>query len=75
MGSGQFPEAGFGHAAYMHNIVYTDTNNNPQNYDGGAQIQESDRSRYRIIPSFNSGTSWGSFAYLGGPGAGGVIGG
>lgn len=75
MGSGLFPESGFGHAAYMHNIVYTDLSDKAQHYDGSAHIQESDRNRYRISPSFKSGTSWGSFVFLGGPGAGGVTGG
>ncbi|KND90598.1 hypothetical protein TOPH_04861 [Tolypocladium ophioglossoides CBS 100239] len=75
MGSGEFPDKGFGHAAYLHNIVYYDANGNAQDYDGGGQIIVSDQARYRIQTSFKSGGSWGSFFYLGGPGAGGVVGG
>jgi hypothetical protein len=75
MGSGEFPESGFGHSAYIHNIVYTDANGLDYNYDGSAQIIQSDTSRYQISSFFNSGSNWGSYVYLGGPGAGGVVGG
>ncbi|WPH03894.1 Hypothetical protein R9X50_00677700 [Acrodontium crateriforme] len=75
MGSGEFPETGFGKSGYMHNIIYYDTSSNAQDYDGSAQIIQSDTSRYRIAASFKSTTSYKSYAYLGGPGAGGVVGG
>ncbi|POR35190.1 Uncharacterized protein TPAR_04591 [Tolypocladium paradoxum] len=75
MGSGEFPETGFGHSAYLHNMVYYDTNLNAQDYDAGDQIIVSDQNRYRIKTSFKSGGDWGSYFYLGGPGAGGVVGG
>ncbi|KAM4062991.1 neprosin domain-containing protein [Hirsutella rhossiliensis] len=77
MGSGEFPERGFGHAAYLHNIIYLDADNGRVSYDfdGSAQIIVSDSDRYRIQPSFKSGGSWGSYFYVGGPGAGGVVGG
>jgi hypothetical protein len=73
MGSGEFASTGFGRSGYIHNIQYTDTSGNSQGYDGSSQIIVSDTSRYTIDYSFNSGTSWGSFFYLGGPGNGGVV--
>ncbi|EQL04034.1 carboxyl-terminal proteinase [Ophiocordyceps sinensis CO18] len=76
MGSGEFPESGFGHAAYLHNMVYLDADDGrvSHDFDGSAEIIVSDRDRYRIQPSFKSGGSWGSYLYVGGPGAGGVVG-
>ncbi|KAI0202472.1 hypothetical protein F4808DRAFT_76656 [Astrocystis sublimbata] len=74
MGSGEFPDTGFGKSAYMHNILYVDTNNNYIDYDGSSQLVVSDTARYNILPTWNSGSSWGSYFYLGGPGAGGQIG-
>jgi len=73
MGSGEFPEGGFGHSAYVHNIAYTDTSGTSHNYDGSSQIIVSDSSRYRMNTNFNSGGTWGSYFYLGGPGAGGKV--
>lgn len=73
MGSGEFPEAGAGRAAYIRNMVYLDANGKEQMY--GGYTQQSDPSRYRIKPFWNSGTSWSSYVYVGGPGAGGVVGG
>ena len=75
MGSGQFPETDWTHSAYIHNILYTDTSGHDQGYDGTPQLFSTDTNRYRIKPSFNSGSSWGSYFFLGGPGAGGVVGG
>lgn len=74
MGSGEFPEAGFGNAAYLRKIAYYDTGNNYQNYDGSRGVIVSDQNRYRLSANWNSGSDWGSYFYLGGPGAGGVIG-
>jgi hypothetical protein len=75
MGSGEFPEAGFGEAAYLRKIGYYDTSNHYQNYDGSQQVIVSDRNRYRLSAEWSSGSDWGSYFYIGGPGAGGVIGG
>lgn len=74
MGSGEFAAGGPGRAAYLHNIQYYDTSSTPRNYDGGRDVQVSDPNRYSIATSFNSDTSWSSYFYLGGPGAGGQIG-
>ena len=40
------------------------------NYDGSDEIYESDPDMYGIESHFNSGSSWESYVYLGGPGAG-----
>jgi hypothetical protein len=73
MGSGEFPQTGFGKSAYIHNILYVDTNNVYQDYNGQSQLVISDTGRYNILPTWNSGSNWGSYFYLGGPGAGGSI--
>ena len=73
MGSGSWPEAGFGQSAYIRNMVYTDTGNVDRVYDGSKSLTVSDSNRYRLSASWNSGGDWGSYFYLGGPGAGGVI--
>ncbi|UNI22543.1 hypothetical protein JDV02_008423 [Purpureocillium takamizusanense] len=75
MGSGQFAEAGWTHSAYQHNIVYYDLNTKPYDYDAGNLFVISDPNRYSLVSHFKSGSEWGSYMYLGGPGAGGVIGG
>ncbi|KAI1327108.1 hypothetical protein F5Y16DRAFT_372645 [Xylariaceae sp. FL0255] len=74
MGSGEFPSAGFGKSAYIHNIVYIDGSSVYQDYNGAAGQVVSDTSRYNYAPTWSSGTSWGSYFYIGGPGAGGQIG-
>jgi hypothetical protein len=72
MGSGEFGTAGSGQAAYIHNMEYTDPTSAAQYYTAG--FWASDTSRYNFLSYPNSGTSWGSYVYLGGPGAGGVVG-
>ncbi|GAP82964.2 putative carboxyl-terminal proteinase [Rosellinia necatrix] len=74
MGSGEWPATGFGRSAYIHNILFVNTGNTYQDYNGQNQLVVSDNNRYQIAPTWSSGGSWGSFFYLGGPGAGGVIG-
>ncbi|KAF4627827.1 hypothetical protein G7Y89_g10333 [Cudoniella acicularis] len=73
MGSGEFAGTGFGHAGYIHNMDYVDTNSTAQYYTAG--FGDSDSSRYNADPFPESGTTWGSYTYLGGPGAGEVVGG
>jgi hypothetical protein len=73
MGSGEFASAGSGHAAYIKNMNYIDTNTYLQDYN--ANYWDSDSSRYSHDQHLLSGTDAGSYVYLGGPGAGGVIGG
>ncbi|KAI3332209.1 hypothetical protein HD806DRAFT_185979 [Xylariaceae sp. AK1471] len=74
MGSGEFPQTGFGKSAYIHNILYIDYSSVYQDYNGASQLVVSDTGRYNILPTWSSGSSWGSYFYLGGPGAGGRIG-
>jgi hypothetical protein len=71
MGSGRFANTGFGHSAYIHNMVYQDGNGY---HDYTAGFWDSDSGRYSHQNSL-SGTNWNAYTYLGGPGAGGVTGG
>ncbi|TVY43669.1 hypothetical protein LOCC1_G005492 [Lachnellula occidentalis] len=73
MGSGEFASAGSGKAAYIHNMVYQDSASAYHDYTAG--FGDSDVARYTHDAHASSGTNWGSYVYLGGPGAGGVIGG
>lgn len=75
MGSGHFANEGYGNAAYIRNILITGTDDNDSDYDGSRGVVVSDVNRYTIDTHFKSGTTWGSYFFLGGPGAGGVIGG
>lgn len=75
MGSGHFASEGYGKAAYIRNILITGTDDNDSDYDGSRGVLVSDTNRYTIDTHFNSETTWGSYFFLGGPGAGGVIGG
>jgi hypothetical protein len=72
LGSGEFAEKGFGRSAYIHNLVYFDTAGVSHPYTAG--FWDSDPTRYDHRNVVNSGTNWGSYVYLGGPGAGGVVG-
>jgi Neprosin len=71
MGSGYFAEAGWTRAAYMHNLlVQTDRGGSMGNYDGSSGILTTDPDMYDIDAHFNSESTWGSYVFLGGPGAG-----
>jgi hypothetical protein len=71
MGSGYFPNARWTWSGYMHNLLaQTDRGGGLSNYDGSDEIYESDPDMYGIESHFNSGSSWESYVYLGGPGAG-----
>ncbi|KAI1812762.1 hypothetical protein GGS20DRAFT_587188 [Poronia punctata] len=75
MGSGEFPNTGFGKSAYLHNIYYIPSDSDAYvDYNGDNQLVISDTSRYDLDKHWSSGESWGSYFYLGGPGAGGQIG-
>lgn len=76
MGSGHFANEGYGKAAYIRSIAVLNTSDQNQNYDGSQGQSVSDTNRYTLDPHYNSGdANWGSYFFLGGPGAGGVIGG
>jgi len=73
MGSGSFANAGRGQSAYIRNMVYTDLNNANQYYNGAAGTVVSDTNRYTLEAHYDNRDDWGSYIYLGGPGAGGVV--
>ena len=73
MGSGEFGSREWPWSAYIHNIWYYNLSYNEIPWDGSFWC--SDTSRYNQVNFPNSGSSWGSYVYLGGPGAGGVVGG
>lgn len=75
MGSGYYANEGRGKAAYIRNIAVVGTDGQSFNYDGSNGVGVDDPNRYSLEQHFNSGEDWGSYFYLGGPGAGGVIGG
>jgi neprosin-like protein len=71
MGSGYFAEAGWPWAAYMHNLlVQTHRDGGMANYDGSSELSSPDPDMYDIEGHFNSGSSWESYVFVGGPGAG-----
>ncbi|KHO01799.1 carboxyl-terminal proteinase [Metarhizium album ARSEF 1941] len=74
MGSGEFPDAGLGSAAYLRSIAYYDTADSARDYDGSGHLIVSDETRYALLPACNSSSDWGTYFYIGGPGAGGVVG-
>jgi hypothetical protein len=70
MGSGYFGESGWPWAGYMHNLmVQTRRDGGMASYDGSAEISSPDPDMYDIDAHFNSGSGWGSYAFVGGPGA------
>lgn len=73
MGSGEFAAAGYGRAGYIMNMTYTDAQNASMPYNG--VFTDSDVTRYTHEAHLLSGTNMGSYAFIGGPGAGGVVGG
>ncbi|KAK3181611.1 hypothetical protein K4F52_007166 [Lecanicillium sp. MT-2017a] len=73
MGSGEFADKGDKKSAYIRNMVYFDASGKSKDYSAGTM--ESDHERYRIEAHWGSSSSWNSYCYVGGPGAGGVVGG
>ena len=76
MGSGQYPDSKWFHSAYIHNMRYQD-----QPSEIGSSSADYNPGRpYRQDPGYAteihsmSGTNWGSYLWLGGPGADGKIG-
>jgi hypothetical protein len=71
MGSGRFADEGWTRAAYMHNLrVQTWRDGQMADYDGSSGLGATDNQLYDIDAHFNSGTTWSSYVYVGGPGAG-----
>jgi len=70
MGSGYWPEYGWTWAAYQRNLlVQTDRAGSMADYDGGTGWA-SDPDMYDIETHMRSGSDWGSYFWMGGPGAG-----
>jgi hypothetical protein len=70
MGSGYWPEYGWTWAAYQRNLlVQTDRAGTMAEYDGGSGWA-SDTDMYDIETHMRSGSSWGSYFWMGGPGSG-----
>jgi hypothetical protein len=73
MGRWEFANTGNTHAAYISNINYLDTSSTAQSYNVGWSADDS--SLYSVDGHPACGTNWASYSYLGGSGAGGVVGG
>jgi hypothetical protein len=68
MGSGYWPEYGWQWAAYQRNLkVQTDRVGGLSNYNGVGWASDTDM--YDIETHMNSGTTWESYFWMGGPGA------
>ena len=71
MGSGQWPDKGWPWSAYMHDLGYStdETGRVALWFDGSRSVWESNPELYKIAPHFTVDTTWGSYMWLGGPGA------
>uniref|UniRef100_A0A0E0A845 Neprosin PEP catalytic domain-containing protein n=1 Tax=Oryza glumipatula TaxID=40148 RepID=A0A0E0A845_9ORYZ len=67
MGSGHFPEEGFGKATYSRAIQVVDSSNNLKPPNGVGLIAPLP-SCYNVMTGSSSTTSWGTYIYYGGPG-------
>jgi hypothetical protein len=69
MCSGRWPSGGWQRSGYMRNLrVQTDRVQKMDDFDGSKTV--SDPSRYDLESHMKSGSNWGSYVWLGGPGAG-----
>jgi hypothetical protein len=72
MGSGCWPNSGWPWSAYMSNLrIQSKTDGTMDDYNGSGWA--SDPSMYNLITHMRSGTSWGNYFWLGGPGSTGII--
>jgi hypothetical protein len=70
MGSGYWAEDGWRWSAYQSNLQYqSDRVGAMTDYDGGTGYA-SDSDMYDVVTQMKSGSSWGSYFWMGGPGAG-----
>lgn len=68
MGSGKFPEEGWGRAAYIRQMTYTDLNRVDRTYTGPSR-SVTEPMRYDCMTNELLGDSfWGSYMFVGGPG-------
>jgi Neprosin len=69
MGSGYWAEYRWPYSGYMHNLQYqNDTAGHMTDYSSGS-VWSTDTKEYDIEAHMNSGSSWGSYFWFGGPGA------
>lgn len=73
MGSGNFASKGWKYAAYIRNMNFIDTKSVSVPYTGVWTFDDSKRYSYSTTAA-PGGSGWGSYVYIGGPGAGGVVG-
>ena len=66
MGSGQFPSAGFGHAAFMKGIAYFP--NSSTRLVGKLSVSQPSPNCYKDVTTNDSKSSFGTYFYFGGPG-------
>jgi hypothetical protein len=69
MGSGYWPEYRWQWAAYLRSLRYQSNTSGSMSQYNAATIFASDPDMYDIESHVNSGSTWGSYAWLGGPGA------
>jgi len=70
MGSGYYPYAGWTYSGYGHNLKYqSGTGGSMSNYTGGSSVV-TNSTWYDVETHFSSGSTWESYMWLGGPGAG-----
>jgi hypothetical protein len=67
MGSGAFPSAGFGHAAFQRNIYYFTAGSGVGSWANGLVSARDNASCYDIA-KYNNDANWGTYFYFGGPG-------
>ncbi|OEL15080.1 hypothetical protein BAE44_0023901 [Dichanthelium oligosanthes] len=65
MGSGHFPEEGFGKASHIKNINVVDSSNSLR-MPSGVDLQNKQRNCYNVQNGTNN--DWGTYIYYGGPG-------
>jgi neprosin-like protein len=70
MGSGYWPEYRWPWAAYMRNLWYQSDTNGAMSQYNASTVFASDPDLYDIENHMNSGTTWDSYFWLGGPGVG-----
>jgi Neprosin len=68
MGSGEWPNKGWRKAAYLRNLSYLSSGSNYVELDSNVSQVISDKRMYDMEPHMQSGTSWKSYMWLGGPG-------
>jgi hypothetical protein len=68
MGSGFWAEDGWQWAAYQRNLLFQDRSGALHDYNADSTVVDSSN-MYDLETHMLSGTSWGSYQWLGGPGA------